>query len=551
MAKTTSDALNSLVAALKDLPSSAEATEGNIGTESLLTASEQFAPVAMKLVALSKSAVPKINSPDLKKEVAFEADNALKVLQKFVLSRKATKATVGQVEILQATEQFDAAAADLDSAIISVQSGMVDIPTMSREDSLAAIQGSIREIQTIAKTVSRKFFLSLLPQLCEICKDSPEEIGSKLKELAMQTVEIVSSGKSLVGTLGDSSQQRQILSGIKISNGQLTSFFQAAKAVASSPNDGDLMKLLADSSTAVANSMTSLLEMTTTVIPTEIEQHLKASSADIEELAEKELSEASQIIANAVAKISQFQQAVSNKRKSSININLEELQFTESVMQSVHAIGRTTATLVNAATSVQKDYNKLVKSHTSTTTNPYKRDPTWAKGLISSSQQVAGAVTHLVDMSDKVIKGDLKEESLIVAAKAVAAETAKLVTASSVKNNFSNHSKLNDAAKQVNAATKALQEAAVAAADFKREEEDGGKFSLPTNKIQELNEQVEILKLERELERRRAALFANRKKEYEKTDDKNEVPETTGKVMWRKSVAFEHKPTGLEGLLNQ
>ena len=165
-----------------------------------------------------------------------------------------------------------------------------------------------------------------------------------------------------------------------------------------------------------------------------------------------------------------------------MNIAPEEIEISDALMEAVKAIGQYTSTLVTAATMVQQEYNKLQKSES---TSRYRRDPVWAKGLISSSQQVAAAVTHLVLVSDQITKGEASEENLIIAAKTVAAETAKLVAASSVKSDSKSgsHSKLVEAAKLINQATKDLQQVAMQAADLKLEKENqsNGKYKLPNN----------------------------------------------------------------------
>ncbi len=66
--------------------------------------------------------------------------------------------------------------------------------------------------------------------------------------------------------------------------------------------------------------------------------------------------------------------------------------------------------------------------------NVYKRDNSWGQGLISAAQEVAASVQHLVNIADGTVKGEAAEESLIVAANAVSSSTARLVTASTVKN---------------------------------------------------------------------------------------------------------------------
>lgn len=78
-------------------------------------------------------------------------------------------------------------------------------------------------------------------------------------------------------------------------------------------------------------------------------------------------------------------------------------------------------------------------------------------------------------------------------------------------------SKLLEASKKVASATKGLVDAAGKAADFKEEQQaaaDRAKYSLSDAKIKEMEEQMEILRLERELEMKRKALLDNRKREY-------------------------------------
>jgi talin len=102
--------------------------------------------------------------------------------------------------------------------------------------------------------------------------------------------------------------------------------------------------------------------------------------------------------------------------------------------------------------------------------------------------------------------------------------------------------RLTEAAKLVNQATRDLQQAAVTASDFKQEKQEvkGEKFKLQNSKIQEMEQQIEILRMERELEKKKQALLQARKKEYETKED---APiETTGKVAWRKSRAFDGAP---------
>jgi len=63
----------------------------------------------------------------------------------------------------------------------------------------------------------------------------------------------------------------------------------------------------------------------------------------------------------------------------------------------------------------------------------YKKDPTWANGLISSSKNVAGCIMMLVRACNAAMRGDIEEEAIIALAGNVASSTAQLVTASRVR----------------------------------------------------------------------------------------------------------------------
>lgn len=58
---------------------------------------------------------------------------------------------------------------------------------------------------------------------------------------------------------------------------------------------------------------------------------------------------------------------------------------------------------MNNATVCQKEI--VVAGKSAKTTNVYRRDPTWARGLISAAHAVAGAVQVLVTNASDVAQG--------------------------------------------------------------------------------------------------------------------------------------------------
>lgn len=119
------------------------------------------------------------------------------------------------------------------------------------------------------------------------------------------------------------------------------------------------------------------------------------------------------------------------QRAQEKGLDIDEQNITEAILEAAQAIAKSTAILVNAATGVQQEFQKLVKQPE--TRAVYKRDPQWAQGLISAARTVAGAVQHLVKAANSAAQGEASEEELVVAAQAVSAATAQLVTASTVK----------------------------------------------------------------------------------------------------------------------
>jgi len=291
---------------------------------------------------------------------------------------------------------------------------------------------------------------------------------------------------------------------------------QASRAIAANPNDANLNQLLADAGKGVAAALSKLVQASKGVVPKDIEDFHTKTGQDFEDLAQKELEGCAKVITAAVARMRKAQEEA-EARKSMPNIDVNEANITAAILEACTAIGQSTAVLMTAATSVQVEFNKLAKAPA--TRSVYKRDPAWAQGLISSSQEVAASVQHLVNVADSSVKGDSSEEALVVAANTVSAATARLVTASTVKTshvNSSNQSRLVDASKSVSAATRHLVDAAKEAASFKdqKDQETKSKFELSSSKIREMEEQMEILRLERELEKKRTAMLKQRAQNY-------------------------------------
>jgi len=335
----------------------------------------------------------------------------------------------------------------------------------------------------------------------------------------------------------------------------IKNMMQVAKAVSASPEDPNLNNLLMDATRAVAEALKKLTEASKGVIPKRVEDFQEKAQSDIETLAEQELKGAASVIEKCVAKLNAASEAA-RQRAVEKGIDVDEQNITEAILEAAQAIAKSTAILVNAATNVQQEFQKMAREPK--TGAVYKRDPQWAQGLISAARTVAGAVQHLVKAANSAVQGEASQEALIVAAQAVSAATAQLVTASTVKSdpNSQAQQRLREASSKVTQATSSLVDAAKSAAAWeeeKMEQQTDEKYALTQNKIVEMEKQMEILRLEKELEKARGALGTMRKKEYTDNTDPSAVPNVQSKAnpnrpttkQVAQQVAWKQTPTGV------
>jgi len=292
----------------------------------------------------------------------------------------------------------------------------------------------------------------------------------------------------------------------------------AAKAQRADTQNPAAQQKLSTTASDVVDKITEVVAAAGDLPGGERAKKLFAAAENLEEIAEKELMSAASVIENATQVLLEAKARAQQKREQ---MGLDETGISEAILDAARAIAQATSVLVGSAASCQKEIvasGKITKS-----TNAYRRDPTWARGLISAAQSVAGAVQTLVKSANDATVNQADEEQLVASAKGVAAATARLVTASRAKADPMSQSqqKLSSAAKTVASATSQLVAAAKAAAEMEQTEEENLAMQPATEtaqKIQEMEAQVRILKLKKELENAQKNLFKIRKAEYSGED---------------------------------
>ena len=241
--------------------------------------------------------------------------------------------------------------------------------------------------------------------------------------------------------------------------------------------------------------------------------HLKMEEnvgEDLDELASNELSAAAQTIQDVAAAL-----LAAKPPKPPKGIQFDTSDVTEAIYAATIAIANAVVILVKSTYSVQQEILARQKN------NPmvYRKDPMWANGLISASKNVAGACQMLVKSANAAVQGNSGEDELVAVAKSVAAATAQLMSASRAKSDPDSaaHKALSTAAKSVATATSQLVDAAKTyAANQQEEEEEEMATSYTGSAVRQLEQQMRVLKLEKELEKARQSMLKSRKKEYQK-----------------------------------
>lgn len=231
---------------------------------------------------------------------------------------------------------------------------------------------------------------------------------------------------------------------------------------------------------------------------------------DLEQLVSDEMKQTAQIVSLASEFLS--------KLVIDPEITGKDIEVHEALLAAARAITNAVAKLIVSATESQREIVNLNKGE-GTRTEFYKKNNRWTEGLISASKSVAGATNILIQTADGVLRKRNSHEELVVASNEVAASTAQLVAASRVKANFTSLTQtgLELSSGEVSRACKALVAAVQKLMDQGEQTENNVDLSKLTpyeGKTVEMEQQVEILKLENKLNAARKRLGEIRKHGY-------------------------------------
>ncbi|GAA6005415.1 Sla2p [Rhodotorula paludigena] len=355
-----------------------------------------------------------------------------------------------------------------------------------------------------------------------LSRDKGGEIVEVIKSantFAQDIAEVLTNTKGLSRLAPDDAAIDALVKTGKVPGDAALKFFNAVQSYRLQGSQPDTRKeIVVRNNMEVRSALSKLATMVEGLKPKAGAGSLAKANGDLGDLVESEMQAAARAIEAATERL----QAIMARPKDS-RLGSTDLQVHDAILASALAITNAIGRLIKAATDSQQEIVAQGKG-SSTSTAFYKRNHRWTEGLISAAKAVARATTFLIETADGVITGHKTLEQLIVASNEVASATAQLVQASRVKSELMSRTQeqLELAAKAVTDACRALvrQVKAITEQQLKAEDDfDPDSLDAHQFKLREMECQVEIVTLEKNLADARRRLGVFRRSNYHKEDE--------------------------------
>ncbi|ODV60619.1 Sla2p [Ascoidea rubescens DSM 1968] len=224
---------------------------------------------------------------------------------------------------------------------------------------------------------------------------------------------------------------------------------------------------------------------------------------NLDELVDQKINDA----VNSVIEGSKFlNKIIENPDK--LKVSSVDIQVSKAILSSTIFLTDAISALLQAAARCQ---DEIASSGKYKSRNEfYKKNNKWTQGLISAANSVATSTSYLIKTADGLINNSNSFEELIVASNGVVSSTVQLVASSKVRIAQMSKSQddLEQAGTKVNSASKALvnKVKSLLGSQEPKDNVDYSKFSGHQLKTTEMEQQIEILKLENALDNARKKL---------------------------------------------
>ncbi|CAF0771700.1 unnamed protein product [Brachionus calyciflorus] len=239
---------------------------------------------------------------------------------------------------------------------------------------------------------------------------------------------------------------------------------------------------------------------------------------EIGDLIEQEMHKTSEAIEAAVAKL---QSLINKSREQDSGVKLE---VNDKILDNCTALMKAIRILIMKARDLQKEIVAQGRG-TSSAKEFYAKNHKWTEGLVSAAKLVGLGANLLIDKTDTFVNGNGKLEEIIVCSNEIAASTAQLVVSSNVKadRESKNRMGLMEAKTNVSNATAGLVASAKSCIQIIEEKNvfDFSNMSFHQSKRVEMESQVKVLELEKQLENEKRKLYNLRKQHYKQETENN------------------------------
>ncbi|CAM9019457.1 unnamed protein product [Wickerhamomyces anomalus] len=440
-------------------------------------------------------------NPDLERQLR-EKDEELEIVQQTMDDALQELARVQQENDTAIDEQIDEVLSDHLNKLVSLVDAIL-------QSGIKRIQDSVYELdspmQAGNQNSSPEYLLSVIEKASssatdfansfnDFIADGPNgdhsEIIKSINDFSSAISDVLLNAKGIVRLVKTDAEADKIVISSRDTAQESESFFKSLLSTNLKGTEEEKTETVITGNLNVQEKLQYLINLAEGLAPRSVITH---TAGDLGEVVDNELNSA----ANAIASASSHLSSLLNKPQDP-SLSQIDFEINKAILSAAIAVTNAIALLIKAAIATQDEI------------------------------QLQDPLKFLIETADGVLSSKNSHEQLIVASNEVAASTAQLVAASRVKATFMSKTQdqLEVASKTVTSACRELvnqvQDILSKRTNGSADEVDYSKLSNHENKTVEMEQQVEILKLENALGAARKRLGEIRKYSYRDGDSDEE-----------------------------
>jgi len=354
--------------------------------KALLPSVNKFAPEAFRLVAGAKMAVPSVSDTKVKANLVHSSDSSATAIRNLVHQAK-----IFQPRGKATYQELVAVKNELQNIATEISKALND----AKSDQLERFTVGVEQIRENAFKTLNTYGRGITASAAKLQYMEFDEFPKEFDNILSQSKKIIGVIKGLAGTTDNKDLQIELLStGLKV--------IQQIALLLSAASKNDHADLEAKG-TAMEEMLQNLVTSGRQIIVHEMELLQSKQQVVVQDVAERELIGAANVINDALKKIMAAQEAA-RKKASVSGVKLEE-GINDKILENARIVVQAASDLIATATEAQREINGNNPQSRSPNQPVYRRDPKWEQGLISAAKAVAGSVQYLVRSANETVSG--------------------------------------------------------------------------------------------------------------------------------------------------